>query len=95
METIVHHLGLALGGRPAAAFANRLMMPVSNDTLLRVLQLPRGKKVNAVMMDTIGEARELFAMRFSEVRLDQIAPKFPVSVSVHRSHNFDVLCLLP
>lgn len=27
LETIVHHLGLALGGRPAAAFANRLMMP--------------------------------------------------------------------
>ncbi|RFB76582.1 ISL3 family transposase [Methylovirgula sp. 4M-Z18] len=38
LETIVHHLGLALGGRPAAAFANRLMMPVSNDTLLRVVR---------------------------------------------------------
>jgi transposase len=37
LETIVHHLGLALGGRPAAAFANRLMVPVSNDTLLRVV----------------------------------------------------------
>ncbi len=36
LETIVHHLGLALGGRPAA-FANRLMVPVSNDTLLRVV----------------------------------------------------------
>ncbi|MER9338711.1 transposase family protein, partial [Mesorhizobium sp. M0293] len=36
LETIVHHLGLALGGRPAAAFADRLMVPVSNDTLLRV-----------------------------------------------------------
>jgi transposase len=31
-------LGLALGGRPAAAFADRLMMPVSNDTLLRVVR---------------------------------------------------------
>jgi transposase len=31
-------LGLALGGRPAAAFAERLMMPVSNDTLLRVVR---------------------------------------------------------
>jgi hypothetical protein len=31
LETIVHHLGLALGGRPAAAFADRLMVPVSND----------------------------------------------------------------
>ena len=38
LETIVHHLGLALGGRPAAAFALRLMMPVSNDTLLRVVR---------------------------------------------------------
>ncbi|MFI0849779.1 ISL3 family transposase [Mesorhizobium sp. IMUNJ 23232] len=38
LETIVHHLGLALGGRPAAAFADRLTMPVSNDTLLRVVR---------------------------------------------------------
>ncbi|MGF0524299.1 hypothetical protein ACQEDT_22555 [Agrobacterium pusense] len=38
LETILHYLGLALGGRPAAAFANRLMVPVSNDTLLRVVR---------------------------------------------------------
>jgi transposase len=38
LECIVHHLGLALGGRPAAGFANRLMLPVSNDTLLRVVR---------------------------------------------------------
>ena len=38
LEHIVHHLGLALGGRPAASFARRLMMPVSNDTLLRVVR---------------------------------------------------------
>lgn len=38
LETIVHHLGVALGGRPAAAFASRLMVPVSNDTLLRVVR---------------------------------------------------------
>jgi hypothetical protein len=37
LECIVHHLGLALGGRPAASFAKRLMLPVSNDTLLRVV----------------------------------------------------------
>jgi hypothetical protein len=36
MESIVHHLGLALGGRLAAGFAKRLMLPVSKDTLLRV-----------------------------------------------------------
>jgi transposase len=38
LEGIVHHLGLALGGRPAAGFARRLMLPVSNDTLLRVVR---------------------------------------------------------
>jgi transposase len=38
LEHIVHHLGLALGGRPAASFAKRLMLPVSNDTLLRVVR---------------------------------------------------------
>ena len=38
LDHIVHHLGLALGGRPAASFAERLMVPVSNDTLLRVVR---------------------------------------------------------
>ena len=38
LEHIVHHLALALGGRPAASFARRLMLPVSNDTLLRVVR---------------------------------------------------------
>ena len=38
LECIVHHLGLALGSRPAASFAKRLMLPVSNDTLLRVVR---------------------------------------------------------
>ena len=38
VEFIVHHLGLALGGRPAACFAKRLSLPVSKDTLLRVVR---------------------------------------------------------
>lgn len=38
LEGIVHHLGIALGGRPAASLARRLMLPVSRDTLLRVLR---------------------------------------------------------
>lgn len=38
LDGLVHHLGLALGGRPGAVFANRLMLPVSNDTLLRVVR---------------------------------------------------------
>lgn len=54
MECIVHHLGLALGGRPAACFAKRLMMPVSNDTLLRVVRRraqPRWDPLNVVGID--------------------------------------------
>jgi transposase len=38
LERIVQHLGLALGGRPAAGLARRLMLPVSKDTLLRVVR---------------------------------------------------------
>lgn len=38
LDHSVHHLGLAHGGRPAAAFAARLMTPVSNDTLLRIVR---------------------------------------------------------
>jgi transposase len=38
LDSIVHHLGLALGGRPAASLARRLLMPVSKDTLLRTVR---------------------------------------------------------
>ena len=38
LDLVVHHLGLALGGRPAASFARRLMLPMSNDTLLRLVR---------------------------------------------------------
>ena len=44
LDHIVHHLGLALGGRPAASFARRLMLPVSNDTLLRVVRRHGGPR---------------------------------------------------
>ena len=54
LETIVHHLGLALGGRPAAAFSERLMIPVSNDTLLRVVRrrtVERTDKLSVIGID--------------------------------------------
>ena len=38
LDVLVHHLGLALGGRPAASFARHLGLPVSNDTLLRLVR---------------------------------------------------------
>ena len=38
LEAIVHHIGIALGGRPAASLGRRLMLPVSRDTVLRVVR---------------------------------------------------------
>jgi len=38
LEGIVHHLGIAPGGRPAARLARRLMLPASRNTLLRVMR---------------------------------------------------------
>lgn len=35
LQCVVHHLGLALGGRPGQGLARRLLMPVSKNTLLR------------------------------------------------------------
>jgi len=46
LDCIVHHLGLVLGGRPAASFARRLMLPVSNDTLLRVVRRRTARRTN-------------------------------------------------
>ena len=38
LDCIVHHLGLVLGGRPAASFARRLVVPANRDTLLRAVR---------------------------------------------------------
>lgn len=38
LESLIHHLGLALGGRPGASLARRLVLPVSKDTLLRTVR---------------------------------------------------------
>ena len=54
LDEIVHHLGLAMGGRPGAGFAQRLMLPVSNDTLLRVVRrhaLPRTEPLAVIGID--------------------------------------------
>ena len=52
LEMIVHHLGLALGGRPAESFARRLMVPVSKDTLLRVVR--RRAQAYAEPLEVVG-----------------------------------------
>lgn len=53
LDGLVGHLGVALGGRPAAGLAQRLMLPVSKDTLLRVVrcQAPAAGNVHALGID--------------------------------------------
>jgi len=54
LEEVVPHLGLAMGGRPGAGFAQRLMLPVSSDTPLRVVRrraLPRTEPLTATGID--------------------------------------------
>jgi transposase len=43
LDRLAHHLGLALGGRPGAGLATRLLLPVSRDTLLRPLRRRAGR----------------------------------------------------
>jgi transposase len=38
LDCLIHHLGPALGGRPATSFTGRLAVRVDNDTLLRVVR---------------------------------------------------------
>ena len=54
LEELVHHLGSELGGRPGAGFAQGLMLPVSNDTLLHVVRRrarPRTEPLAVVGID--------------------------------------------
>ena len=97
LETIVHHLGLALGGRPAAAFADRLMMPVSNDTLLRVVrrrtEQPRDKlAIIGIDVALTGIAEPVVALwkRRSSPR-----SAMKRSARPHRSSPRHPRCLLP
>jgi len=49
MQDLVRHLGRALGGRPAQALADRLLLPVSKDTFLRsVRAMPVGQTDEAL-----------------------------------------------
>jgi hypothetical protein len=43
LERLAHHLALALGGRPGARLATRLLLPTSRDTLLRTLRRRAGR----------------------------------------------------
>jgi transposase len=45
LQEIVHYVALVLGGRPGQNLAQRLLMPVSKDTLLRTLRRRRASRV--------------------------------------------------
>ena len=45
LDELVHHLAIALGGRPASRLAQRLMLPVSKDTLLRAVRWRGGPRL--------------------------------------------------
>lgn len=47
LESIVHHLGLALGGRPAERLSRRLVVPASRDTMLRSVRRHAARPVEA------------------------------------------------
>lgn len=47
LDGLDHHLAPALGGRPTTDLTRRLVMPVSNDTLLRVLGQWCGRRASS------------------------------------------------
>ena len=63
----MHHLGLALEGRPAASFAQRLRLPVSNDTLLRIARrqgTPTFPLTHAIGIDDWADDNDLAVTKF-------------------------------
>lgn len=42
------------------------------------------RNVNFVLADTMAEAEALFMARFNEITLDQLLPKQPARLSLHR-----------
>src|SRR5581483_9224586 len=81
LEYIVHHLGLALGGRPAASFAKRLMLPVSNDTLLRVVRRRTAMPTDPLLVVGIDDwaFRRKSSIRDDRVRFGASADRYPAA----------------
>jgi transposase len=70
LDAIVHHLRLALGGRPAANLARRLMLPVSKDTLLRVVRRRAGEDRTPLRVVGIDDWAWKRGQRYGSIILD-------------------------
>jgi transposase len=70
LEAIVHHLGVALGGRPAATLARRLMLPVSKDTLLRVVRRHAARDTSPVCVIGIDDWAWKRGQRYGSIICD-------------------------
>jgi transposase len=90
LDSIVHHLGLALGGRPAAGFAKRLMLPVSKDTLLRVVRR-RSRPPSDPLIGSATSASNRTASALAEERTlsdrSSMSEKCQQRKSLHRNGN--------
>jgi hypothetical protein len=67
LEAIIHHLSIALGGRPAAALARCLMLPVSKDTVLR-----------AVRRHAAGDSSPLHVIGIDDWAFSQLKRRSPI-----------------
>jgi transposase len=92
LDCIVHHLGLVLGGRPAASFAKRLMLPVSNDTLLRVVR--RRTALRTDPLTVVGIDDWAFRRNRRYARSRQFEPGSPIILGSRWCHAIAVAVMV-
>jgi hypothetical protein len=69
LDELVYHLGLAMGGRPGAGFARRLMLPFSNDTLLRVVRRRASRRAEPLAVVGVDDWAYRCNHRYGTIRL--------------------------
>ena len=103
LEKIVHHLGVALGGRPAAALARRLMLPVSKDTLLRVVRRRTARDTSPLHVIGIDDWAWKRGQRYGSIIcdleqrriVDLLPDREPATVEAWLSRHPEIACTTP